>query len=98
MKKINFRSVAVAAGLAVAGLAMVGCTTTKESAQGSYGTRQASLELSYERTQHDGSFAGEFAMDSTFQAFNIDARYFVAPTRRIQPAAAIIACFFRSTS
>ena len=50
MKKINFRSVAVAASLAVAGLAMVGCTTTKESAQGSYGTRQASLESQADAT------------------------------------------------
>lgn len=50
MKKINFRSVAVAAGLAVAGLAMVGCTTTKESAQGSYASRQASLESQADST------------------------------------------------
>ena len=50
MKKINFRSVAVACGLAVAGLAMVGCTTTKESAQGSYASRQASLESQADST------------------------------------------------
>ena len=50
MKKINFRSVAVAASLAVAGLAMVGCTTTKESAQGSYASRQASLESQADST------------------------------------------------
>ncbi len=50
MKKINFRSVSIAAGLAVAGLAMVGCTTTKESAQGSYASRQASLESQADST------------------------------------------------
>ena len=50
-----------------------------------YRARQASLELSYERTQHDGSFGGEVPMDSTFQAFNVDGRYFFAATRRLQP-------------
>lgn len=50
-----------------------------------YRARQASLELSYERTQHDGEFAGEFPMDATFQAFNVDARYFFLPTSRLQP-------------
>lgn len=50
-----------------------------------YRARQASLELSYERTQHDGTFADEFAMDATFQAFNVDARYFFLPTKRVQP-------------
>ena len=50
MKKINFRSIAVVCGLAVAGLAMVGCTTTKESAQGSYASRQASLESQADST------------------------------------------------
>ena len=50
-----------------------------------YRARQASLELSYERTQHDGTFAGEVPMDATFQAFNVDGRYFFLPTRRVQP-------------
>ena len=50
-----------------------------------YRARQASLELSYERTQHDGTFAGEVPMDATFQAFNVDGRFFFMPTRRIQP-------------
>ncbi len=44
MKKVNFRSVAIAASLAVAGVAMVGCTTTKESAQSSPRTGSASIE------------------------------------------------------
>ena len=44
MKKISFRSVAVVATMALAGVAMVGCTTTKQSAQGSDSARQASLE------------------------------------------------------
>lgn len=49
-----------------------------------YRARQASLELSYERTQHDGSFE-DFSMDATFQAVNVDARYFFLPTARVQP-------------
>ena len=44
MKKINFRSIAVAASLAVAGVAMVGCTTTKDSAKGSERSGRASIE------------------------------------------------------
>ena len=50
-----------------------------------YRARQASLELSYERTQHDGEFANEFPMDATYQAFNVDGRYFFLPTKRLQP-------------
>ncbi len=50
-----------------------------------YRARQASLELSYERSQHDGSFAGQVPMDATFQAFNVDGRYFFLPTKRVQP-------------
>lgn len=49
-----------------------------------YRARQASLEISYERTQHDGTF-GEFPLDATFQAVNVDGRYFFAPSSRIQP-------------
>jgi len=50
-----------------------------------YRARQASLELSYERTQHDGTFADVAAMDATFQAVNVDGRYFFLPTKRVQP-------------
>lgn len=50
-----------------------------------YRARQASLEISYERTQHDGAFAGEVPMDATFQAINVDGRYFFAPASRLQP-------------
>jgi opacity protein-like surface antigen len=46
--------------------------------------RKASLELSYERTQHDGSFMGE-TMNATFQAVNVDGRYYFATGSRIQP-------------
>jgi opacity protein-like surface antigen len=46
--------------------------------------RSASLELSYERTQHEGSFFGE-TMNATFQAVNVNGRYFFAPNSRVQP-------------
>ena len=46
--------------------------------------KNASLELSYDRTQHDGDFMGE-TMDATFQAVNADVRYFFAPNSRVQP-------------
>lgn len=50
MKKINFRSIAVAASLAVAGVAMVGCTTTRESAQSSPQSGRTSLESQADAT------------------------------------------------
>ena len=46
--------------------------------------KRASLELSYDRTQHDGNFMGE-TMTATFQAVNADVRYFFAPDSRVQP-------------
>ena len=46
--------------------------------------RNASLELSYERSQHDGTF-GDETMNATFQAVNVDGRYFFASGSRIQP-------------
>ena len=49
-----------------------------------YRAKQVSLEISYDRTQHDGSFAGT-PMEATFQAVNIDGRYYFAPSSRIQP-------------
>lgn len=49
-----------------------------------YRARRASLEVSYERTQHHGRFL-EFPMEATFQAVNVDGRLFFAPTSRVQP-------------
>jgi len=49
-----------------------------------YRARQVALEISYERTQHDGSFA-EFPLDATYQAVNVDGRYYFVPASRIQP-------------
>ena len=50
-----------------------------------YRARQASLEISYDRTQHDGEFFGQEAFDSTFQAVNVDGRFFFNTSKRIQP-------------
>lgn len=49
-----------------------------------YRGRTASLEVSYERTQHDGSFV-DVPFDSVFQAVNVDGRYFFLPTGPVQP-------------
>lgn len=49
-----------------------------------YRARQASLEVSYERTQHEGTFA-DFPLDATYQAVNVDGRYFFLPDSRVQP-------------
>lgn len=46
--------------------------------------RVASLEVSYDRTHHDGTF-GDGVGKAVFQAVNIDGRYFFLPTRRVQP-------------
>jgi hypothetical protein len=46
--------------------------------------RNASLEISYDRTKHDGTFE-DFGTDVTIQAVNVDGRYFFLPTSRIQP-------------
>ena len=53
-----------------------------------YRYRQAALEVSYERTSHTGTFVG-FPMDATFQAINVDGRFFIAPRSRVQPYALI---------
>ena len=50
-----------------------------------YRARQASLEISYDRTQHDGTFADEVPLDATFQAVNVDGRFFFATQSRVQP-------------
>ena len=50
-----------------------------------YRYRQASLEVSYERTNHVGSFLDEIPLKATFQAVNVDGRLFFAPNSRVQP-------------
>ena len=49
-----------------------------------YRYERAALELSYERTSHNGSFDGVIGK-ATFQQVNIDARYFFLTSARIQP-------------
>jgi hypothetical protein len=46
--------------------------------------RQASLELSYDRTQHTGNFV-EFPLETKFQAINVDGRFFLLTRTRVQP-------------
>ena len=53
-----------------------------------YRGRQAVIELSYERTHHDGVFMGATG-DAVFQAANIEGRYYFAPDYRIQPYVAV---------
>lgn len=50
-----------------------------------YRYRQASIEVSYERTSHVGSFLDVIPMKATFQAVNVDGRLFFAPNNRVQP-------------
>jgi hypothetical protein len=50
-----------------------------------YRARQASLELSYERSKHFGTFV-DVPLNATFQAFNVDGRLFFLPTKRVQPS------------
>lgn len=47
--------------------------------------RQGALEVSYERSQHDGNFADEFELDTIFQAVNVDAKFFFIPDSFVQP-------------
>jgi hypothetical protein len=49
-----------------------------------YRGRQAAFEISYDRTQHDGTFMGE-PMKATFQAVNVDGRFFFLSGTRVQP-------------
>ena len=49
-----------------------------------YRGRVAGLEISYDRTHHDGVFLGESGQ-AVFQAVNVDGRYFFIPGSRIQP-------------
>jgi hypothetical protein len=49
-----------------------------------YRARQAAIEVSYDRTAHNGTFL-DVTGKATFQAVNVDGRYFFATRRRIQP-------------
>lgn len=49
-----------------------------------YRAKSAAIEISYDRTQHDGTFM-DVPLDATFQAVNVDGRYFFAPRSRVQP-------------
>ena len=49
-----------------------------------YRARKASLEISYDRTQHDGTFV-DFPLDATYQAINADGRFFFNTSSRVQP-------------
>lgn len=49
-----------------------------------YRFRQASIEASYERTRHDGTFQG-LTGKATFQAVNLNGRLFLATRSRVQP-------------
>jgi hypothetical protein len=46
--------------------------------------RQGSLELSYDRTEHTGTFVG-FPLNAKFQAINLDGRFFFLTRTRVQP-------------
>lgn len=50
-----------------------------------YRGRQAAFEVSYERTHHNGTFADELPVDTTFQAVNLDGRFFFLSEKRVQP-------------
>ena len=49
-----------------------------------YRARQASIEVSYDRTAHHGTFV-DLGGKATFQAVNVDGRYFFATRGRVQP-------------
>jgi hypothetical protein len=49
-----------------------------------YRGRQAGIEISYERTNHDGTFL-DGTGKANFQAVNLDGRYFFLTKYRVQP-------------
>lgn len=49
-----------------------------------YRAKRAGVELSYDRTHHDGTFL-DGRGKATFQSFNIAGRYFFLPNQRVQP-------------
>jgi hypothetical protein len=57
-----------------------------------YRARQAALEISYERTQHEGTF-DDFPLDATYQAVNVDGKYYFAAQSRVQPHVVVGASF-----
>ena len=57
-----------------------------------YRGRKAALEISYDRTQHDGTFI-DFPLDATYQAINADGRFFFNTGGRIQPNFVVGASF-----
>jgi hypothetical protein len=59
---------------------------TKQMIRGilGYRGRQAALEISYDRTRHDGTFM-DLPVEATFQAVNVDGRFFFLTGGRFQP-------------
>ena len=49
-----------------------------------YRAKKAGLEISYDFTNHDGTFQ-DASGKATFRSLNIDGRYFFLPDRRVQP-------------
>ncbi len=49
-----------------------------------YRGSQAGIEIGYDRTRHDGTFL-EGSGTATFQAINVDGRYYFLSSKRIQP-------------
>ena len=50
-----------------------------------YRYEKAALELSYERTSHNGVFADIGTGEATFQQLNVDTRFFFLTDQRVQP-------------
>ena len=50
-----------------------------------YRYEKAALELSYERTSHNGVFGEVGTGEATFQQLNVDTRFFFLTHGRIQP-------------
>lgn len=53
-----------------------------------YRARPGSLEISYDRTSHDAVF-GDFPMRTTFQAINVDGRFYFLTSSPVQPYALV---------
>jgi Outer membrane protein beta-barrel domain len=49
-----------------------------------YRASKGAFELSYERTHHNGTF-GDMPVESTFQAVNVDGRFYFLTSGRLQP-------------
>jgi hypothetical protein len=48
-------------------------------------TRPFALEISYERTTHDGTFLDEFVGEAAFNVVNVDFKFFANTRSRVQP-------------